>query len=88
MLVVHDAGANTLSLFSRHCSRQAPPVYGYYRPADVGKERVLGTAGRDRSGEALAVALLKPQEEMRHVLQFWGEEAASQSESLAPTANL
>ena len=27
-LVMKDAGANTLSLFSRHCSRFAPPVYG------------------------------------------------------------
>ena len=28
IIVMKDAGANTLSLFSRHCSRLAPPVYG------------------------------------------------------------
>ena len=28
-LVVQDTGANTLSTFSRHCSRQQPAVYGY-----------------------------------------------------------
>jgi len=29
-----DAGANTISIFSRHCSRQAPPVYGIRRVED------------------------------------------------------
>lgn len=28
-LVIHDTGSNTFSLFSRHCSRPAPAVYGY-----------------------------------------------------------
>ena len=28
-LVFHDAGANSLSLWSRHCSRLVPPVYSY-----------------------------------------------------------
>ncbi|XP_022781041.1 uncharacterized protein LOC111322232 [Stylophora pistillata] len=28
-LILHDCGANSLSLFSRHCSRQAPAVFGY-----------------------------------------------------------
>ncbi|TMW63286.1 hypothetical protein Poli38472_002227 [Pythium oligandrum] len=28
-VVIHDSGSNTMSLFSRHCSRPAPAVYGY-----------------------------------------------------------
>jgi len=28
-VVIRDSGANCLSLWSRHCSRQSPPVYGY-----------------------------------------------------------
>lgn len=27
--MIHDSGSNTISLFSRHCSRPAPAVYGY-----------------------------------------------------------
>ena len=38
-VVVRDCGANTMSLFSRHCSRLAPPVYSYNR--DEGGELVL-----------------------------------------------
>ena len=33
-VVVHDAGANTLALWSKHCSRLAMPVYSYSRGAD------------------------------------------------------
>merc|ERR1719229_437196 len=29
IVVLREAGANTLSLFSRHCQRQVPAVYGY-----------------------------------------------------------
>uniref|UniRef100_H3GCM1 Orn/DAP/Arg decarboxylase 2 N-terminal domain-containing protein n=1 Tax=Phytophthora ramorum TaxID=164328 RepID=H3GCM1_PHYRM len=29
-VVVHDTGANTMSMFSRHCSRPAPAIYGYH----------------------------------------------------------
>ncbi|CAH3170962.1 unnamed protein product, partial [Porites lobata] len=35
-IVLHDCGANSLSLFSRHCSRQAPAVFGY-RVQESGK---------------------------------------------------
>lgn len=33
-VVIHDAGSNTISLFSRHCSRPAPAVYGYRSTGD------------------------------------------------------
>ncbi len=54
--VVHDAGANTLALYSRHCSRLAPPVYSYARDA----------AGGVRVEQQLAP------EGLRSVLGFWG----------------
>ena len=34
-VVIHDCGANTLSLFSRHCSRPAPAVYGYRQDLSI-----------------------------------------------------
>lgn len=33
-VVIHDTGSNTISLFSRHCSRPAPAVYGYRSTGD------------------------------------------------------
>lgn len=56
LLVAHDTGANTVALFSRHCSRRAPAVYGY-------------AAGND--GE-LTVRLIKEKESVRDVARFWG----------------
>jgi len=29
-IILHDCGANSLSVFCRHCSRQAPPVIGRF----------------------------------------------------------
>lgn len=54
-IVVHDAGANTISLFSRHCSRQAPPVYGF--------EVIDSTA--------FSIVCLKQEESEESVLNFW-----------------
>ncbi|RMX51277.1 hypothetical protein pdam_00004637 [Pocillopora damicornis] len=34
-LILHDCGANSLSLFSRHCSRQAPAVLGRHGLDDL-----------------------------------------------------
>lgn len=33
-IILHDCGANSLSVFSRHCSRQAPSVIGYRMQED------------------------------------------------------
>lgn len=56
LLVVRDTGANTLSLFSRHCSRRSPAVYGYMR---------------DGKGK-ICVRLVKEKESVRDVARFWG----------------
>ena len=57
-VVVHDAGANCLSLFSKHCSRSAPPVIGYWKdPA---------------ASDGYALAVLKEGEKPEEVLRFWG----------------
>lgn len=55
-VVVKDTGSNTISLFSRHCSRPAPAVYGY---------------NRSSSGD-IELELLKPQETEDDILKFWG----------------
>lgn len=57
ILVVHDTGANTISTFSRHCSRQQPAIYGYAAAPD---------------GKAVTIKLLKPREEVEEVLRQWG----------------
>ncbi|CAM9772615.1 unnamed protein product [Discosporangium mesarthrocarpum] len=57
LAVIHDTGSNSISLFSRHCSRQAPAVYGYTRAMGDG---------------ALTVCQLKPKENVRDVAKFWG----------------
>lgn len=56
LLVVRDTGANTLSLFSRHCSRRLTAVYGY---------------ARDGDGQ-LCVRLVKGKESVQDVARFWG----------------
>ncbi|KAG2533397.1 hypothetical protein JM18_000150 [Phytophthora kernoviae] len=56
LVVVHDTGANTMSMFSRHCSRPAPAVYGYRA---------------DKEGE-ISLELLKPAESPEEVMSFWG----------------
>lgn len=56
LVVAHDTGANTLSLFSRHCSRRAPAIYGY---------------ARDENGK-LSVTRIKKKESVRDVARFWG----------------
>mmetsp|Transcript_25324 Transcript_25324/g.38265 ORF Transcript_25324/g.38265 Transcript_25324/m.38265 type:complete len:500 (+) Transcript_25324:53-1552(+) len=55
-VVIKDTGSNTVSLFSRHCSRPAPAVYGYSRSSEGNIE----------------LELLKPQETEDDILKFWG----------------
>ena len=55
-VVIRDSGANCLSLWSRHCSRLSPPVYGYRR----------GDADND-----ITFQILRAQETMENVLKFW-----------------
>lgn len=56
LVVAHDTGANTVSLFSRHCSRRFPSIYGYVR---------------DGEGQIL-VRLIKEKESVQDVARFWG----------------
>jgi len=56
-IVMKDAGANTISMFSRHCSRFCPPVYGFrWEGADVSE-----------------VFELKPRETIAELSGFWGK---------------
>ena len=55
-VVIRDCGANTLSLFSRHCSRLAPPVYSYTR--------------KEAAGE-LVLKLEMEGERVEDMLEFW-----------------
>ena len=58
IIIMKDAGANTLSLFSRHCSRLCPPVYGYRweEPGSLVKELIQ----------------LKQRENIEDLSKFWG----------------
>lgn len=56
-LVVHDVGAYTLSMWSRHCSRGIPVVIG---------------VSRDTAGE-LAVRVLRNAERTTDIVRFWDE---------------
>jgi diaminopimelate decarboxylase len=54
-VVILDAGANTLALFSRHCSRLAPPAFGF---------RVI-------SASSASVVCIKQKENEADLLKFW-----------------
>mmetsp|Transcript_48535 Transcript_48535/g.138731 ORF Transcript_48535/g.138731 Transcript_48535/m.138731 type:complete len:484 (-) Transcript_48535:432-1883(-) len=68
IVVLREAGANTMSLFSRHCLRQGPAAYGY---------RSVGSSG---GVEATEWRLLKRAEDPEGCSQHWEpEEPASES---------
>lgn len=65
-IVVWDAGANTLSLFSRHCSRVSPAVVGF---------RSLNYKCQEGSGEqksAIVTTIIRAKESEDDVIRFWG----------------
>lgn len=62
VIVLREAGSNTLSLFSRHCSRLAPPVLGYRLAKD--------------QNEVEELVVLKSQEDLASLCGFWGGEVS------------
>ena len=64
IVVIRDCGANTLSTFSRHCSRLAPPVYSYTR---------------DEASGILLVKLEVEGEKHEDMLEFWNRAPPSLS---------
>jgi diaminopimelate decarboxylase len=68
-IVLMDCGANTLSLFSRHCSRQSPVVIGFRRLSYRLKAKKAGQADEERSEFLFAV--IRQQETAEEVMAFW-----------------
>lgn len=81
-----DTGANTLSLFSRHCSRLSPPVYAF-RWVQLAVPAMGTSAGTVDSAEAgvaatppvpgthqqsFVVACVREKERESNLLEFWG----------------
>mmetsp|Transcript_16242 Transcript_16242/g.37429 ORF Transcript_16242/g.37429 Transcript_16242/m.37429 type:complete len:475 (+) Transcript_16242:85-1509(+) len=56
-VVMREAGANTLSIFSRHCARQAPKVLGYRRGESTAEAQLC---------------VLKDAEDFTDLVRFWG----------------
>jgi len=65
VVVLREAGANTMSLFSRHCLRQVPAAYGYR------------TSPGDAGPEVTEWVLLKPSEDLETCSRHWGWEPES-----------
>lgn len=60
IVVMREAGSNTMSLFSRHCLRQVPAAYGYR------------TALRETGPEVTEWEVLKPSEDLEACSRHWG----------------
>jgi diaminopimelate decarboxylase len=56
-VIMKDAGSNTMSMYSRHCSRLCPPVYGY----------------RWTGGEVTSLVEIKARETIEQLNTFWGK---------------
>jgi diaminopimelate decarboxylase len=63
LLVFHDTGANSLALWSRHCSRIVPPVYSFSRT----DAQPAGPAAK----EAVRIVLQKAAEPVEKLVAFW-----------------
>jgi diaminopimelate decarboxylase len=63
-LLFMDCGGNTLSLFSRHCSRQSPAVVGFRRLSYEMK-------GSGREQTELMMTIIRQQETAEDVMRFW-----------------
>ena len=66
--LVFDCGANSLALFSRHCSRQAPGVWVVW---DEGEDEVELGGGPESAVGAVRALCVKPRETHETVNAFW-----------------
>eukprot|EP00600_Ochromonadales_sp_CCMP1393_P005831 CAMPEP_0174959118 /NCGR_PEP_ID=MMETSP0004_2-20121128/3004_1 /TAXON_ID=420556 /ORGANISM="Ochromonas sp., Strain CCMP1393" /LENGTH=1262 /DNA_ID=CAMNT_0016207411 /DNA_START=127 /DNA_END=3915 /DNA_ORIENTATION=- len=73
--LILDAGANTLSLQSKHCSRLAPAAFAFRRiypqPAYSRPDEPTAPASSQAPAEYV-VACIREQEEEEDMLNFWG----------------
>lgn len=58
IVVLKDVGSYTLTMFSIHCNRLCPPVYGYRQ---------------NSSGEVTEFKVIKPRQKIEQSLEFWSE---------------
>eukprot|EP00413_Alexandrium_margalefii_P024897 CAMPEP_0204557292 /NCGR_PEP_ID=MMETSP0661-20131031/30229_1 /ASSEMBLY_ACC=CAM_ASM_000606 /TAXON_ID=109239 /ORGANISM="Alexandrium margalefi, Strain AMGDE01CS-322" /LENGTH=289 /DNA_ID=CAMNT_0051564415 /DNA_START=1 /DNA_END=870 /DNA_ORIENTATION=- len=74
IVILREAGANTMSLFSRHCLRQVPAAYGYRTSAGA-------------TGPTITEwLLLKPSEDLETCSRHWGWEPEESEEREAKRA--
>ena len=64
--LILDAGANTLSLFSKHCSRLSPPVFAFRRV------RLQNKQGEAIGKSVYLVSCIREGEKESDLLEFWG----------------
>mmetsp|Transcript_33325 Transcript_33325/g.57066 ORF Transcript_33325/g.57066 Transcript_33325/m.57066 type:complete len:89 (-) Transcript_33325:32-298(-) len=55
IVVLEEAGGNTLSMATSHCSRRRPPVYGYTRDVGSGALEIEAISRGTTIEQALAV---------------------------------
>jgi len=70
--VILDAGANTISLHSRHCSRPAPQVFAFRSAGALLEPAFPTTPTTTTPADSYIVACVKDAETDQQLLQFWG----------------